>query len=283
MDQRNFTALLANQWQTGKFLCVGLDPVLAKIPKHLQCGWVSFTLYLFCKTIVDAVSGIVCCFKPNIAFFEAHGTEGLETLSRLIDYIHGTYPHIPVILDAKRGDIGKTNEGYVTSAFTILKADAITLNPYLGGSALGPFLEDPSKNCIILCRTSNPGAGEFQDLVQQDGRPLYQHVADRVANMWNVNGNCAVVVGATAPEQLGEVRRIVGDLPILIPGIGTQGGDLQATVLNGRTSSGSGMIINASSSVIHASQEEDFTECALAEATRLHEEINEYRLQEVAS
>ena len=180
-------------------------------------------------TIADATAQYACAFKPQIAHFAALRAE--DALLRLIAHIHATHPGIPVILDAKRGDIGSTAQQYAREAFDRYAADAVTANPYLGRDSVQPFLDRADRGVVILCRTSNPGAGDLQDLLV-DGRPLYQHVAEKVAHEWNTHGNCALVVGATWPEQLREVRAIIGDMPILVPGVGAQGGDVEAVVRN---------------------------------------------------
>ncbi|MDE3230771.1 MAG: orotidine-5'-phosphate decarboxylase, partial [Chloroflexota bacterium] len=222
-------------------------------------------------------------YKPNSAFYEQYGPAGLRALQRLIAYIHARYPEIPVILDAKRGDIGSTSAAYARAAFDTLRADAVTLHPYLGREAISPFLERAERGCIILCRTSNPGAGEFQDLATRGGendgeaRPLYQQVARAVASEWNTRGNCALVVGATYPEELRIVRGLVGDMPILVPGIGAQGGDLEAVIDAGLDSAGQGLIISLSRSVLYASSGADFAEAAQREATRVMRAINDAR------
>jgi len=199
-------------------------------------------------------------------------------LSRTVEYIRETYPHIPVILDAKRADIGSTNPGYVQAAFDIIGVDAITVHPYLGKEALAPFLERKEKGIIVLAKTSNPGAAEFQDLLVGDFRePLYLVVARTVARAWNTNGNCAIVVGATYPAELEKVRAVVGDIPILIPGVGAQGGEVEATVRAGRDSRGWGMIINSSRSIIFASKGNDFAQAARKATERLRAEINRCR------
>jgi len=209
-------------------VCVGLDSEISKIPAHLQSD--KTPQFTFNKAIIDATHDLVCAYKPNSAFYEARGVDGIAELKMTCDYIRQSHPEIVLILDAKRADIGSTNEGYVTYAFDWLGADAITLHPYLGKEALKPFLDRKDKGCIILCRTSNPGAGEFQDLKLDSGNQaieLYQRVAEKVAKDWNYNGNCGLVVGATYPEELEIVRRIANDLPFLIPGIGAQGGDIE--------------------------------------------------------
>ncbi len=265
-----FVEKLKKKWDEKKFVCVGLDPVSEKLPKILNNNF-----YEFNKAIIDATHDIVLAYKPNSAFYEAKGSEGIEDLKKTCDYISQNFPHIPIILDAKRGDIGSTNEGYVTFAFDYLKADAITLHPYLGKEALQPFLDRPEKGLIILCKTSNPGAGEFQDL-EIDGKPLYQVVAKKAILEWNGNGNICFVVGGTYPEEFKSIRKIVGDVPILIPGIGAQGGDLEKTVKNGRDSKNRGMIISSSRGIIFASNGDDFADKARAEALKLSEEIKKY-------
>ena len=278
MTKRNFREMLETQWDRGNFVCVGLDSDFNKIPEFLRVhvAHKGTTIIMFNREIVSATRDIVCCYKPNIAFYEAYGAEGIEALRHTIMDIHDIAPDVPVILDAKRADIGNTNAGYVQLAFDYLNVDAITLHPYLGAEALQPFLARTEKGVIVLCRTSNPGAGEFQDL-SVNGEPLYCFVARRVANEWNKGGNCALVAGATYPDELREVRFIVGDMPILIPAIGAQGGDVEKTVLAGKDSRGSGMIINSSRGIIFASNGADFAEVSRRETKQLNNLINQYR------
>ena len=265
---------------------MGLDSDMSKLPERIRTG--PHPQATFNKAIVYATQGLVCAYKPNVAFYEARGTEGIEDLKMTCDYIKAHYPEVVIILDAKRGDIGNTNEGYVTFAFDYLGADAITLHPYLGKEAIKPFLDRKDKGCIILCRTSNPGAGELQDLKVDSGLSrgesrenqrieLYQYLAQKVAKDWNYNGNCALVVGATYPDELTIVRRLVKSMPILIPGIGAQGGDVEKTVKAGVDSKGGNAIINASRSIIFASTGADFAQKARVEASKLKDEINQYR------
>jgi orotidine-5'-phosphate decarboxylase len=288
-ENRNFRELLEAQWAQGNFVCVGLDSELDKIPKSVLQGnngchlGIANTIIRFNREIVRATKDFVCAYKPNMAFYEAHGAEGMIALQHTIANIHED-TDVPVILDAKRGDIGNTNGGYVAMAFDYLKVDAITVHPYLGREALQPFLDCKDKGIIVLCRTSNPGAGEFQDLeVPKHGgdkyatMPLYQYVAEVVSKYWNKNGNCALVVGATYPAELKRVREIVGDLPILIPGIGAQGGDVEKTVSAGKDSNGKGMIVNSSRGIIFASSGPDFAIAARNETRRLHDLIIQYR------
>ncbi len=282
MNDRNFRAMLEAQWARDNFVCVGLDSEFGKIPESARSADEVSTILSFNSAIVDATKDLVCAYKPNIAFYEAQGYLGWIALHKTIVHIHEVAPEVPVILDAKRADIGNTNAGYVQEAFELLQADAITVHPYLGAEALQPFLERADKGIIVLCRTSNPGAGEFQDLLV-NGEPLYRVVARQVATSWNKNNNCAVVVGATYPGELREVRGIVGDMPILIPGVGFQQKDVpleeqvKQVVENGKDSRGWGMIINSSRGIIFASKGPDFAEAARRETIKLHDMINQYR------
>ncbi len=274
-----FVSMLERQWKQGNFVCVGLDTDYHRIPAALKKDALAEdALFAFNRAIIDATHDLVCAYKPNAAFYEARGDEGFRALQRTVRYIKQTYPRIPVILDAKRADIGSTNLGYVQSAFDLLGVDAITVHPYLGQEALAPFLARKEKGIIVLAKTSNPGAGEFQDLPVGEARePLYQVVARHVATRWNANGNCALVVGAPYPAELKQVRAIVGDMPMLIPGIGAQGGDIEATVTAGKDSRGRGMIINASRTIIYASSASDFAQAARNATEKLKAEINRCR------
>jgi orotidine-5'-phosphate decarboxylase len=274
-----FITLLEARWQTSTFVCVGLDSDYRQLPETVKQGnSVEEAMFAFNRAIIDATHDLVCAYKPNAAFYEAQGDAGLRALTRTVHYIKETYPAIPVILDAKRADIGSTNLGYVQAAFDQIGVDAITVHPYLGKEALAPFLERTEKGIIVLAKTSNPGAGEFQDLpVGPAQEPLYQVVAWHVAEQWNANGNCGIVIGATYPQDLRKARAIVGNMPILIPGIGTQGGAVAETVAAGKDSRGQGMIINASRSIIFASRGDDFAQAARAATMRLRDEINRYR------
>ena len=267
-----------------------------KLPKSAR------SLVDFNTRIIDATADLACAFKPNSAFYEKLGSEGVAALEETIRYIKHSYPRVPVILDFKRGDIGNTNNGYVEEALDRFGADAVTVHPYLGREALAPFLDRTDKGILVLARTSNPGAGEFQDLpvdlnrlsdfykkrfgdleglremTGDDVFPLYQIIAYAAAVNWNSNGNVGLVAGATSPVELAEIRRIAGETPILIPGIGAQGGDVESTVIAGRDSNKQGMIINASRSIIFASSGPDFAGAARAETQRLTNEINQYRL-----
>ncbi|MBI4087820.1 orotidine-5'-phosphate decarboxylase [Candidatus Kaiserbacteria bacterium] len=272
MEGRNFLQLLEGQWERGNFLCVGLDSDFEKIPEAARKGGVRETIVAFNRAMIDVTKEYVCAYKPNSAFYEVYGDEGWGALRETIQYIHEQVPEVPVILDAKRGDVGNTNEAYVRAVFNHLGADAVTVHPYFGSEALLPFFAREDKGVIVLCRSSNAGAGEIQDLTV-DGEPVYRVVARLASTKWNSKGNCCVMVGATYPEELGQVRAIVGDMPILIPGIGAQNGDLEKTVKNGKDSRGRGIIICASRAVTFASSGADYAEAAGRAAKDLHDAI----------
>ena len=269
----SFLSALKQRWQNADTLvCVGLDPEPAKFPARFRGD--EDAVFSFCRDIADATAEYACAFKPQIAHFAALGAEG--ALQRLIAHVHATHPGVPVILDSKRGDIGSTAQHYASEAFDRYGADAVTANPYLGRDSLQPFLDRADRGVVILCRTSNPGAGDLQDLVV-DGRPLYQHVAEKIAREWNGNDNCALVVGATWPKQLHEVRAIVGDLPFLVPGVGAQGGDVEAVVTNAKTADGTGLMVSSSRAILYASSGDDFADAAADAAKSLRDQINRYR------
>lgn len=255
-------------------LCVGLDPTPEKLPVHLQHLSIERSFFEFCTAIVDATANHVCAFKPQIAYFAAHRAE--SALEEIIQYAKQKYPSIPIILDAKRGDIGSTAEQYAIEAFERYQADAVTVNPYMGFDSIQPYLAYPDKGVIVLCRTSNPGGSDLQFL-KVDGQPLYQVVAQKVANDWNANGQCALVVGATFPNEIAQVRSIVGDMPLLIPGIGAQGGDLAATMHAGQTANGTGVMINSSRAIIYADSGEEFAMAAQNAARETQQAINALR------
>ena len=250
-------------------LCVGLDPDPARLPKHLAGA--PHPLFEFGRAIVDATADLVCAFKPQIAYYAAARAE--DQLEMTIEHIQRRHPEIPVILDAKRGDVGSTAEMYARETFERYRADAVTVNPYLGFDSLQPFLAYADKGVIVLCRTSNPGAGDFQDL-ESDGKPLYQFVAEKAVRDWNANANVMLVVGATYPQELGRIRAIVGDMPILVPGVGAQGGDVAAVVANGATAAGAGLVISTSRAVLYAGGDSDFAAAARSAALKLRDEIN---------
>lgn len=251
-NAKSFLDKLKNKWEEGKFVCVGLDSDYSKIPSSFKENRsIEEAIFQFNKAIIDKTADLICAYKPQSAYYEAFGDEGWRALKKTVSYIKEKFSSIPVILDAKRGDIESTNEAYAKAIFDDLGVDAVTVHPYLGKEALKAFLKRTNKTIFVLVRTSNPGAGEFQDLMVK-GKLLYQLVAEHVAKDWNQNGNCAVVVGATYPEELKKVREIVGDMPILVPGIGAQGGDLEATIKNGLNSQKQGLIISSSRGIIFA-------------------------------
>jgi orotidine-5'-phosphate decarboxylase len=271
----NFINKLSAAWTSNNsLLCVGLDPDVVRLPAGLQNE--PDGIFTFCKAIIDATADLACAFKPQIAYFAALGAE--RQLEQLCAYARAAYPHIPLILDAKRGDIGATAKQYAREAFDRYGADAVTVNPYMGFDSVEPYMEWDERGVIVLCRTSNPGGSDLQFL-SVDGKPLYQHVAQLVAGQWNKNGQCALVVGATFPHELAEVRAIVGDMPLLVPGIGAQGGDVEATVRSGKTAGGSGMMINSSRAILYAPVQgnEDFAAAARRVALETRDAINLYR------
>ncbi len=271
----NFISQLQTAWQdNNSLLCVGLDPTPEKLPLHLRERPIDEAFTEFCTAIIDATAPHACAFKPQIAYFAAHRAEA--ALETIIQYSRTHYPRIPVILDAKRGDIGSTAEQYAIEAFERYQADAVTVNPYMGFDSVQPYLTYPDKGVIILCRTSNAGGSDLQFL-QVGDTPLYQVVAHKVAHEWNTSGQCALVVGATFPNEIKEVRDIIGDMPLLIPGIGAQGGDLAATMQAGQTSMGTGVMINSSRAIIYASTGEDFAQIAAQVARETQQAINALR------
>jgi orotidine-5'-phosphate decarboxylase len=273
-DTMGFIDKLRARWRDADtLLCVGLDPDPAKFPDRFVND--PDALFAFCRDIADATAEYACAFKPQIAYFAAHN-DGEAQLQRLIAHLNGAHPDVPVILDAKRGDIGSTAQQYACEAFERFGADAVTLNPYMGRDSADPFLQYNDRGCVFLCHTSNPGARDFQELLV-DGAPLYQHIARTIAGEWNADGNCALVVGATFPEELAVIRGIVGDMPLLIPGVGAQGGDVEAVVRNGKTADGTGLMIKSSRGILYASRGERYAEAAADAARELRDAINRYR------
>lgn len=267
-----FIEKLRRAWeQQDSLLCIGIDPDPERIP---SCVRGADGILDFNRAIIDATAVHACAFKPQIAFFAAQGAERI--LERTIDHIRNHHPHLPVILDAKRGDIGTTAEMYAREAFDRYGADAVTVNPYLGGDTIKPFLRYEDRGVIVLCRTSNAGSDEFQGLAC-DGESVSLRVARKAAGEWNRSGNVALVVGATWPGELAEIRALVGDMPLLVPGIGAQGGEIAAVVEAGIDSRGQGLIINSSRSVLYAGSDSRFAESAAAEAASLRERINRHR------
>jgi orotidine-5'-phosphate decarboxylase len=265
-----FIGQLERGWDgNDSLVCVGLDPEIERFPRHIADQ--ASPIFQFNKAVIDATADLVCAYKPQFAHYAAYEAE--DQLERTIEYIHRSYPGIPVILDSKRGDVGNTAERYAIEAFERYGADAVTVNPYLGGDSLEPFLKYQDKGVIILCRTSNPGAGDLQDL-EIGGRRLFHIVADLAARRWNARGNCLLVVGATYPRELAEVREIVGNMPLLVPGVGAQGGDVAQAVQNGQTAAGTGLVISSSRGILYASSGADFASAARAATQKLREQIN---------
>jgi len=271
----SFTQQLATAWRNNNsLLCVGLDPDPAKFPVHLKDR--PDAILRFCTEIADATADLACAFKPQIAYFAARRAE--DQLEALIAHIHEKHPGVPVILDAKRGDIGSTAEQYAIEAFERYRADAVTVNPYMGRDSVEPWLAYKDKGVILLCRTSNPGGSDLQFLrVGADDTPIYEHVARLVATEWNTTGQCALVVGATFPGEIARVREIVGELPLLVPGIGAQGGDIEATVTAGKTAAGNGLMINSSRAILYAGKGEDYAAAARKVALETRDAINRWR------
>ncbi|HSX52996.1 MAG TPA: orotidine-5'-phosphate decarboxylase [Patescibacteria group bacterium] len=261
--------------KNNSLLCVGLDPDITKIPKAVTSK--PNPLYTFNKAIIDATADLVCAFKLNSAFYEAYGSDGIEQLQKTCAYIHKKYPELPIILDFKRGDIGNTNNYYAEFAFDYLGVDAITISPYMGREANEPYLAYKDKGIIVLCRTSNPGAGEFQDL-EVGGKKVYRIVAEEVMSKWNKNKNCLLVIGSPYPDELLEIRQALGnDAVFLIPGLGSQGGDAKKTVQAGINTMGKGIVINSSREVIYASADGNYAAAAQTKAIELRNIINKYR------
>ncbi len=273
----SFAAKLAAAWAAhDSLLCVGIDPDVKRFPR--QFAGRKQAILEFGKAIADATADLVCAFKPQIAYFHAERAE--DQLEELIAYMRSRHPTVPVILDAKRGDIGSTAEQYAREAFERYQADAVTISPFLGHDSVTPYTQYADKGVIILCRTSNPGGSDLQFL-ELDGphgkELLYQRIARIVATEWNGHGNCALVVGATFPNELAAVRKIVGDMPLLVPGIGAQGGDIEATVKAGRSAAGAGLMINSSRAILYASSGEDFAAAARRAADETRIAINRFR------
>ncbi len=263
----NFAQRLAGAWDVqGSMLCVGLDPDLRRLPAAVLRE--PDPIFAFLRAIVDATAPWCAAFKPQIAYFAAIGAE--RSLERLLAHIEARHPAHLRLLDAKRGDIGDTAVMYAREAFERYGADAVTVSPYLGPEGFAPFAEDPARGCFLLCRTSNPDS----DVMQLHGEPpLYQRVAALAAGEWNRNGNLGLVAGATQPTALAEIRDLAGSLPLLVPGVGAQGGDVEAAVRAGRDSRGRGMLINSSRAILYASAGDDFASAAAAVARQTHQSI----------
>src|SRR6266478_2847040 len=269
--------LLTASRQQHSLLCVGLDPEPNRFPAALRAMPVASAVVHFCRAIIEATAPYVCAYKPNLAFFEVLGPTGMQVLQEVLSAIP---PHIPIIADAKRGDLGNTARNYATALFDVYGCDAATVNPYLGHDSIAPFLAYREKGVLVLCRTSNPGARDFQDLLVQaengEARPLYEIVARR-AQSWNEAGNCGLVVGATYPEELRTIRSLCPGMPILVPGVGSQGGDLEASTAAGVDEYGERAIIAVSRAILYASHDSDYAAAAEHEARSLRDRINEAR------
>ena len=273
-SSQTFQDKLAASWKAmNSLVCVGLDPEPKKFPDLFRDK--PSSIFEFNKAIVDATRDLVCAYKPQFAHYAANAAE--NQLEHTINYIKSTCPNAIVILDSKRGDIGSTAEQYAHEAFERYDADAVTVNPYLGRDSVEPFLKHGDKGVIILCRTSNPGAKDFQDLNVGPGKKLFHHVAEQVAKEWNTNGNCMLVVGATYPEELADIRARVGDLPFLVPGVGAQGGDVAKVMAAGKTAAGTGLVISSSRAILYASSGDDFATAARKAAQDLRDSINAHR------
>ncbi len=258
--------LRAASTQNQSMLCVGLDPEPARFPAAMQGD--ARKIYDFCAAIVDATADVVCAFKPQIAYFAAHGAE--DQLERLMQHMRSHAPQVPIILDAKRGDIGSTAEQYAKEAFERYGADAVTLSPFMGFDSVEPYLRYPGKGAFLLCRTSNPGGDDFQNqrLADVPDQPLlYEHIARLAQGPWNRNGQLGLVVGATYPAEIERVRALAPHVPLLIPGVGAQGGDALATVRAGWRTDGP-IVVNSSRAILYASNGIDFAQAARTEALK---------------
>jgi orotidine-5'-phosphate decarboxylase len=272
-SELTFVERLHGAWEANNsLLCVGLDPEGDRLPATLAGERRSY--FAFCRAVIDATAPFTCAFKPQFAHFAA--ASRLDELRALCHHIRRNHPQHLLILDAKRGDIGSTAAYYAREAFAVYEADAVTVNPYLGGDTLIPFTEDPAHGVFILCKTSNPGSDDLQAL-EINGRPLYQHVAELAAGPWNAHGNVGLVAGATYPDELRAVRALAPKLPLLVPGIGAQGGDLAATLAAGLDADGGGLLINSSRGILYADSGRDFADEAAEAAQALHEAIQRLR------
>ena len=271
--------LLAVSRQQDSLLCVGLDPEQERLPSRLHNMPAARAVTYFCQAIIEATAPYVCAFKPNLAFFEVLGPEGMYVFQKVLQAVPR---HIPIIVDAKRGDLGNTARNYAATVFDIYACDAVTVNPYLGYDSVAAFLAYEEKAVFFVCRTSNPSAHDFQDLLvcEEKGhvRPLYEEIAKRV-QLWNRIGNCGLVVGATYTQELNTIRAMCPDMPILIPGVGAQGGNLEASVLAGVDASGEKAIISVSRSILYAGEGDDYAVSAATEARKLRNRMNEARIR----
>ena len=256
--------------RNNSLVCVGLDTDFAKLPNGVRDK--QDPVLYFNQKIIDATADLVCCYKPNFAFYGALGASGFATLQRTIEHIPD---HVPVLVDAKVGDIGNTAEQYAQKFFCTLGADALTVTPYMGHDAVAPFTAYKDRTTFLVCLTSNPGADDFEKQ-QMGDRPLYEHVIAK-AHEWNAADNIGLVIGGTQPEHFARVRELAPELPLLIPGIGAQGGDIETAVKNGQDKNGAGILVNSSRGIIFASQGDDYAEAARAAALELRDAINAQR------
>ena len=268
-----FSEKLSAIWKkSNSLVCVGLDPDVDKLPVCVSND--PHPIFAFNRAIIDATHDLVCAYKPQIAYYAACGAE--DQLAMTINHIRTNYPEVIIILDAKRGDIGSTATMYAKEAFDRYCADAVTVNPYMGGDTLQPFLSRKEKGVVILCKTSNKGSADLQDL-RVDGTEIYKIVAQKASSVWNANNNIILVVGATYPEEMAQVRALAPTIPFLVPGIGAQGGDVEKVLTYGKTADGYGLIINSSRGIIYASMEDDFADAARKSTIALNEQINRVR------
>jgi orotidine-5'-phosphate decarboxylase len=269
----SFIERLSARWSGHRtLLCVGLDPDPARLPRHLA-GRVD-ALFTFCRDIVDATADLVCAFKPQAAYFAAHRAE--DQLEALVDHIRERHPDVPVILDSKVGDIGPTAEQYARETFERYRVDAVTLSPLMGRDSIEPFLRQPQHGAFLLCRTSNAGGSQLQ-MLDVGGERLYERIAHLSVTDWNLNGQLGLVVGATYPKELARVRAIAMQLPLLVPGIGAQGGDIDATLRAGLDANGAGLVINSSRAILYAGSGESFALQARDAAIEMRDRIEAVR------
>jgi len=270
-----FYDMLAAAWRASDSLvCVGLDPDLKKLPSAVKGA--RYPIFEFNKALIDATCDLVCCYKPQAAYYAGQNAD--EELLLTMKYLKSRCPSVPVILDSKRADIGATTEMYAKEAFDRYQADAVTVNPYMGMDAIKPFLDRAEKGVVVLCRTSNPGSKEIQELKVDGGEELYKRIAKLIAGPWNYNSNTLLVAGATSPEELGQIRKIVGDaVTLLVPGVGAQGGDVEQVLKHGLTKDRTGLIINSSRGIIYASSGDDFAAAARKATLELRDQINACR------
>ncbi|WP_288560791.1 orotidine-5'-phosphate decarboxylase [Duodenibacillus massiliensis] len=273
-------SLSARSRSAETLLCVGLDPDISRFPEHIKNG--PDPVGTFCRAVIDATAQYACAFKPQIAYFAALRAESV--LEALIDYIHTNHPGIPVILDAKRGDIGSTAKQYAREAFERYKADAVTLSPYMGFDTVEPYMENfPEKGIFLLCRTSNPGGRDIEELKTADGRTVFEIVAEKAQKEWNKNGELGLVAGATQPSELARIRSLAPTLPLLIPGIGAQGGDVNAAVAAGLDAAGFGIAVNSSRAILYAGKDEMFAQASAAAAKATRDAINTAKAKALAA